>query len=126
MYDRGIGADDHSVQGDAFTLSSDAGDGGACSAGHPVSCFYVYVCVGAILYAAEYFAGGGRCDVDDGDLYRIHVGVPDWHGLLFQQRISFGTDRYLDRHDDRLDVPRCLLLDAVSQGEMGKGFAEIE
>ena len=61
--------------------------------------------------------------MDDGDLYRIHVGVPDWHGLLFQQRISFGTDRYLDRHDDRLDVPGHMLRVQILQRKVGEGDA---
>lgn len=70
---------------------------------------YVYICMGAVFFSAQYIARSGRRYVDDGYRDCFHVGISNRYGLFFQQCVQARTDRYLDCYDHRLDLPGNLL-----------------
>ena len=65
-------------------LPVDAGDGSTGGTGHTLPCFYVHVCMGAVVHSAQYPAGGGRRGVDNVDSHCFHVDVSDSLCLYFQ------------------------------------------
>lgn len=62
--------------------------------------------------------------MDNGYCHYFHVGVQNRNGVFFQLCISFGADRDMDCHDDRLDVPGSLLSASISRRKVGKGDGE--
>ena len=81
-------------------ISSDAGDNYAGVAGHPLPCSYVYDFLGAFLFPAKYFAGGGRRGVDHDYSNFVHVDISYYYGICFQLYVPSRIDWNMDCHDN--------------------------